>query len=154
MTTLPQLPESGDLTEENPTLIDQKMMGGVNGYAVSAYTKNPNASLAFVEFATNYEMSVKRSGMLGVAPAREDAAEQVGGTSEMIYENLAKGNVILMPSIQEVAQIWTPGETFFTDLAKDVFRQESEKKYTDLESLKKGLEDVDVQIHDAIYTLK
>lgn len=154
MTTLPQLPESGDLTEENPTLIDQKMMGGVNGYAVSAYTKNPNASLAFVEFATNYEMSVKRSEMLGVAPAREDAAEQVGGTSEMIYENLAKGNVILMPSIQEVAQIWTPGETFFTDLAKDVFRQESEKKYTDLESLKKGLEDVDVQIHDAIYTLK
>lgn len=38
MTTLPALPESGDLTEEEPELIDSKSMGGINGYAISAYT--------------------------------------------------------------------------------------------------------------------
>lgn len=154
MTTLPKLPESADLTEENPTLIDSKTMGGVNGYAVSAYTKAPNASLAFVEFAASYEMQVKRSEMLGVAPAREDAAEQVGGISALLYENLEKGTIVLMPSIQEVSQIWTPAQTFFTDIAKDAFRSEGEKKYPDMASLKAGLEAVDTQIHDAIFTLK
>lgn len=154
MTELPKLPESGDLTEENPTLIDSKMMGGVNGYAISAYTKYPNASLAFVDFATSYEMMLKRSEMLGIAPAREDAAEKAGGTSELLYENLEAGNIILMPSIQEVSQFWTPAQTFFTDLAKDAFRPEGEKKYTDLSSFKTGLEEMDAQIYDAIFTLK
>lgn len=154
MTTLPQLPKSGDLTEEDPTLIDSKSMGGVNGYAISAYTKYPNACLAFVNFATSYEMMVTRSEMLGIAPAREDAAEAAGGTSELLYSNLEAGNIVLMPSISEVAQIWTPGQTFFTDLAKDAFRSENEKKYTDLESMKQGLEDVDQEIYDAIFTLQ
>ena len=154
MTTLPQLPASGELTEENPELIDSKTMGGVNGYAVSAYTKYPNACLAFIEFATSYEMMVERSEMLGITPAREDAAKETGGTSELLYQNLENGNITLMPSIQEVSQIWTPGQTFFTDLAKDAFRVENEKKYPDLESLKAGLEEVDQQIYDAVYTLK
>lgn len=154
MTTLPSLPESGDLTEESPNLIESKTMGGVNGYAVSAYTKAPNASLAFVEFAASYEMQVKRSEMLGVAPAREDAAEQVGGVSELLYQNLEKGTIVLMPSIQEVAQIWTPAQTFFTDVAKDAFRSEGEKKYLDIASMKAGLEAIDSQIYDAIFTLK
>ena len=59
-----------------------------------------------------------------------------------------------MPSIKEVAQIWTPAETFFTDLAKDAYRNEGEKKYTDLPALKEGLAQVDTQIYDAIFTLK
>lgn len=154
MTTLPMLPESGDLTEEDPVLVDSKAMGGINGYAVSAYTKAPNACLAFVDFATSYDMMVKRSEMLGIAPARDDAAQTAGGTSELLYENLKSGNVVLMPSITEVAQIWTPAQTFFTDLAKDAFRSDSEKKYTDLASMKEGLEQVDTQIYDAIFTLK
>jgi len=66
--------------------------------------------------------------MLGIdAPAREDAAKEAGGTSELLYQNLENGNITLMPSIQEVSQIWTPGQTFFTDLAKDAFRAENEK---------------------------
>lgn len=154
MTTLPQLPASGDLTEEQPELIDSKTMGGVNGYAVSAYTKYPNACLAFINFATSYDMMVTRSEMLGIAPAREDAAATAGGTSELLYKELETGNIILMPSLQEVSQIWTPGQTFFTDLAKDAFRSENEKKYKDLPSMKAGLEEVDQQIYDAIFTLK
>ncbi len=154
MTTLPMLPESGDLTEENPTLIESKTMGGINGYAVSAYTEYPNDCLAFIEFATSYEMVVKRSEMLGIAPARQDAAETAGGTSELLYQSLADGNIVLMPSIKEVAQLWTPAETFFTDVAKDVFRSESERKYKDLEDFRAGLENMVQQIHDAIFTLQ
>ncbi|MCM1086587.1 MAG: extracellular solute-binding protein [Muribaculaceae bacterium] len=154
MASLPKLPESGDLTEENPTLIDAKMMGGINGYAISAYTKYPNACLAFVDFATSYERMVERSQILGTAPAREDAAETAGGTSRLLYENLESGNIILMPSLREVSQIWTPGQTFFTDLAKDAFRPEAEKKYKDLKSIKEGLAAVDQQIYDAVFTLK
>ena len=108
MTTLPKLPESGDLTDENAECVDTKAMGGVNGYAVSAYTKAPNACLAFVEFATSYEMVAKRSEMLGIAPAREDAAEAAGGIAQMLYANLENGTTVLMPSVQEVSQIWTP----------------------------------------------
>ncbi len=154
MTSLPKLPESGDLTEENPKLIDTMSMGGINGYAISAYTKYPNACLAFVDFATGYEMVVERSKMLGIAPARADAAETAGGTSAILYDRLESGNIVLMPSIAEVAQIWTPGQTFFTDLAKDAFRAEDEKKYPDLASMKSGLENVSKEIYDAIFTLK
>ena len=154
MTALPKLPESGDLSEENPSLIDTKTMGGVNGYAISSYTKCPNACLAFVDFATNYEMIKLRNEKLGIAPAREDVAEELGGLSKQMYENLEKGNVVLMPSIKEVGQIWTPGQTFFTDLAKDSFRPDSEKKFKDLDALKAGLEDMCNQISDAIHTLE
>lgn len=154
MAPVPKLPKSGDLTEENPVWMDSKSMGGVNGYAVSAYTKAPNASLAFVEFASGYEMMKLRNELLGVAPAREDAAEVSGDVSRQLFENLENGNIILMPSIREVAQMWTPGETFFTDIAKDAFRKPDEKKYQDLPSMKEGLEQVDSQIHNAIFTLK
>ena len=154
MTSLPKLPESGDLTEEDPAWIDTKTMGGVNGYAISAYTKAPNACLAFVDFATSYEMMIKRSEMLGIAPAREDAAKAAGGTAEELFSRLEDGNIILMPSVKEVSQIWTPGQTFFIDLAKDVFRPENEKKYKDTAAMKAGLEDMSEQIYNAIFTLE
>lgn len=154
MTTLPKLPESGDLTDGTEDTLESKSMGGINGYAISSYTKAPNACLEFVKFATSYEMVKKRADILGIAPAREDAAKDVGGTSEQLYTNLDKGNIILMPSISEVGQIWTPGKTFFSDLAKDIFRSEDKRKYTDMASMKKGLEDMCTQINDAITTLK
>lgn len=153
MTQVPMLPASADLSEEDPQLIPLKTMGGVNGYAISAYTKAPNACLAFVEFATSYEMVMRRCELLGIAPARSDVAENRGGTSEMIYQKLEEGNVVLMPSVTEVDQIWTPAQSFFSDLAKDAFREPGEKKYDDPEKLKAGLAQVDQQIHDAIFTL-
>lgn len=153
MADVPKLPASGDLTEEAPELIPLKAMGGVNGYAISAYTKSPNACLAFVEFATSYEMELRRNELLGIVPARSDAAAAVGGTSQIIYNNLDAGNIVVMPSIRAVEQIWTPAQTFFQDLAKDAFRTEEEKKYDSLEAIKKGLVAVDEQIYDAVHTL-
>lgn len=153
MTYLPKLPKSGDLMEKNPELMESKAMGGVNGYAVSAYTKAPNACLEFINFATSYNMMLERNKLLGVAPAREDAAKTAGGTSSIIYEKFASGNVVVMPSIQAVAQIWTPAETFFSDITKDAFRPEKEQKYKDLAAFQAGLEAMSKQIHDAIFTL-
>ena len=153
MADVPKLPASGDLTEENPELIPLKAMGGVNGYAISAYTKAPNACLAFVEFAASYDMVMRRNKLLGIVPARSDAAAAVGGISEIIYRNLDAGNIVVMPSIRAVEQIWTPAQTFFQDLAKDAFREDGEKKYTSLEEIKKGLAAVDEQIYDAVHTL-
>lgn len=152
MTSIPKLPASGDLSEENPELIDSIRMGGVNGYAISAYTKAPNACLAFVEFATSYEMVMARNEYLGITSARADVAAQVGGMSQQMFDDMDSGNIIPMPSITEVGQIWTPMETFFTDVAKDAFRT-TDEKYTDLASFKAGLETASGQIHDAIYTL-
>lgn len=152
VTDVPKLPASGDLTEEEPELIPMKTMGGVNGYGISAYTQYPNACLAFVEFATNYEMIMKRHEILGIVPARSDVAEAVGGISEIIFSNLDQGNIVVMPSIRQVEQIWTPAQTFFQDLAKDAFRV-NDKKYSTLEEIKSGLEAVDTQIYDAIHTL-
>lgn len=153
ITGLPRFPASGDLTEEEPELKDSISMGGINGYAVSAYTKAPNACLAFVEFATGYEMMMKRSELLGIAPARNDAATDCGGLSQILYDMLEAGNIVIMPSIQEVAQIWTPLNTLFSDLAKDAFRKEGEQKYIDEASCRAALEAVDKQIYDAIFTL-
>ena len=73
--------------------------------------------------------------------------------SEIMYNNLDAGNIVVMPSIRAVEQIWTPGQTFFEDLAKDAFRPEAEKKYKTLEDIKNGLASVDVQIYDAVHTL-
>lgn len=48
MVNVPKLPVSGDLEDESQGFMDMTVMGGVNGYAISSYTKAPNAALAFV----------------------------------------------------------------------------------------------------------
>lgn len=150
---IPKLPASGDLEDRDGEMIDSVMMGGINGYAISAYTKAPNAALAFVNFATSYEMISLRNELLGIAPARSDVAAEVGGLSETINCNLEEGRIAVMPSTKAVAQIWTPAQTFFSDLAKDSFRLPQEQKYLTEDSLREGLQKVDEQIYSAIHTL-
>ena len=153
VTSVPRLPASGDLTDTGGGSIPCVMMGGVNGYAVSSYTKYPNAALAFVDFATGYEMVMKRHEMLGIVPARADAARETGGLSLVVYETLAAGNLALMPSIRQVAQIWTPMETLFSDIAKDAFRPAAQQKYVTPEDFKQALIKANRQVYDAIWTL-
>ncbi len=150
---IPKLPASGNLEDRDGEMVESRMMGGVNGYAISTYTKAPNAALAFVNFATSYEMITRRNELLGIAPARNDVAEKVGGLSETINANLTEGRIAVMPSTRAVAQIWTPAQTFFSDLAKDPFRVPGEQKYLTIEAMKKGLQKVDEQIYSAIHTL-
>ncbi len=153
-TYIPKLPASGDLEDESRGFIESNMMGGIQGYAISSYTKCPNAALAFVDFATSYDMIKRRNELLGIVPARKDAADGAGGLSVVINGNLESGNITVMPSIKESAQIWTPLQTLFQDLAKDAFRPQAEVKYGTLESIKAALEKVDGQIYDSIFTLQ
>lgn len=148
---VPLLPESGDLNDKEGPTKKMKVMGGVNGYAISSYTKSPNASLEFVKFATSYSLIKKRAQMLSISPAREDVSKEEGGLNNMIYENLNNGNIYVMPSVRELAQVWTPLQTFCAQLADDVLNAKG--KYETDEAIKKGLENVDQQIYDAIHTL-
>ena len=101
------------------------------GMVVDIFTDvEANPSVTTVEKATE---AYKESGadfivaLGGGSPM--DVAKAAGGTAEELFSRLEDGNIILMPSVKEVSQIWTPGQTFFIDLAKDVFRPENEKKY-------------------------
>lgn len=148
---VPKLPVSGDLEDESQGMTDMTVMGGVNGYAVSSYTKAPNAALAFVNFATGYKMINKRCELLGISPARSDIAAELGGLSQTINQNLNEGNIYVMPSVRALAQVWTPLQTFCAILADDVLN--GKNVYVTEEAVKNGLINVDKQIYDAIHTL-
>ncbi len=167
MITVPRLPVSADLAGdawqdtitdmENRTL-ETTMMGGINGYGISAYTKCPNASLAFVEFATSYEQAVLRNEYLGVAPARADAAKTISETDPtvgILFDRLDRGYISIMPAITEVGQIWTPIQSFLIDLSTDPFRVErgEDLMYNSDEAIQMGLQRMVEQIRDAIETL-
>lgn len=153
-----KMPADGDLTKDSSSLGEEDwvktvVMGGINGYGISAYTKHREACISFVNFATSYEMITKRAEMLGIAPTRSDAAEANGGVSSVIFQSLEEHRIQLMPSVKAVDQIWTPVQTLMGDFAKDAFRTEQEKKYSDEGSIQSALEDADQNIYDAIYTL-
>ncbi len=151
MVDVPQLPKSGDLEDSSQGLMDMTVMGGINGYAISSYTKAPNASLAFVNFATSYQMIQRRGELLGISPARSDLAEQLGGLNQTINNNLNLGTIYVMPSVRALAQVWTPLQTFCAKLADDILT--GKNAFITDEALKKGTEMVDKQIYDAIHTL-
>ncbi len=167
MITVPRLPVSGDLTADkwqdtilrmDELTVETTMMGGINGYGISAYTKCPNASLAFVEFATNYEQTVLRHEYLGVAPARADAAATIADTDPtvgILFDRLDRGFISIMPAITEIGQLWTPAESFLIDLSTDPYRKErgDELLYDTDEKIKDGLKRLVEQIRDAIETL-
>ena len=167
MITVPRLPVSGDLTADkwqdtitrmDELTVDMTMMGGMNGYGMSAYTKCPNASLAFIEFATSYEQTILRNQYLGVAPARKDAAAEISKTDPTIgilFNRLDQGLITLMPAITEVGQIWTPAESFLIDLSTDPYRADrgEELLYDSPERIQEGLKRLCTQISDAINTL-
>lgn len=159
---IPDLPVSGDLNDRDGEKITAKVMGGINGYAMSSYTEYPVASLAFINYATSKEMILTRNQYLGVSPVRKDAnaeATEQGDVAAKLMDMLESGAISIMPSVSTVDQIWTPLQTCFTDLATDPYRNAKERKFTDangeisLDKLKNLLDQVDQNIYDAIYTL-
>ncbi len=154
ITNVPSLPKNGDLENRDDEMFTATMMGGVNGYAMSAYTKYPNAALEFINFATSYQMIKKRIELLSIVPARVDLAKEQGGLAETINNNLKEGYISVMPSVSAMGQVWTSAGTFFADLSEDPFREEKKQKYTNEASILEGLMKVDQQIYDAVHTLK
>ncbi len=167
MIPVPRLPVSADLmadpwqdtiTNMEELTLETTMMGGINGYGISAYTKCPNASLAFVEFATSYEQAVLRNQYLGVAPARADAAASISerdATVGILFDRLDRGLISIMPAITEIGQLWTPAESFLIDLSTDPYRADrgEEQLYDTDEKIQAGLRRLADQIRDAIETL-
>lgn len=151
MVDVPQLPVSGDLEDKSQGFKDMTVMGGVNGYAVSSYTKAPNAALAFVNFATSYKMINRRCELLGISPARSDIADELGGLNETINDNLDSGSIYVMPSVRALAQVWTPLQTFCAKLADDALT--GKNAFVSDWALKNGISGVDKQIYDSIHTL-
>ncbi len=161
MVELPaKFPADGNLLTESEKVtswIDTKVMGGVNGYAVSAYTKHKAAAIAFVDFATSYEMITKRSEMLGIVPTRSDVVEAEGNmTAKTVLKALENNRIYLMPSIKAVDQIWTASHTMLSDVAKDAFREKNGEvlKYNTNDKLQEALDKAAKNIYDAIFTLK
>lgn len=167
LVTVPRLPISGDLTSDawEDTITDMEnltvettMMGGINGYGISAYTKAPNASLAFVEFATSYEQALLRNQYLGVSPARADAAATISQNDPvagMLFDRLDRGTISVMPALTETGQIWTPTESFLIDLSTDPYREARGEKllFASDAEIQAGLDRLVGQIRDAIETL-
>lgn len=160
MTELPGLmPKDGNLSTDAAGMTEDDfvktvVMGGVNGYAISSYTKYKDACIEFVNYATGYDMVSQRTEMLGIAPAREDVAKKTGGMTDMIFKSLSEGRIYLMPSIKAVDQIWVPVQTVLGEVAKDAFSTSAEtEKYVTMEDFQKALETIDRNIYDAIFAL-
>ena len=149
-----KMPADGDMCGGGDT-VDTVVMGGVNGYGISAYTEHKDACIEFVNFATSREMIKKRAEMLGIAPTRSDVAEEIGGVTGMIFESLNEGHIALMPSVKAVDQIWDPMRTLLSDVAKDAFREIKGEsvKYADESSMQEALDKASKSIYDAIYSL-
>lgn len=160
---VPALPVSGDLSEDwdSESRLDSVVMGGINGYAISSYTKYPKASLAFLNYATSYEMTVKRNEYLGIAPARKDCNADCtvqADVAHMLLEMTEKGMISIMPTVTGADRIWNPLQTAFTDIATDPYRTGG-KLYTvdgkpDYNALDRLLKQINTQIYDYIYTIK
>lgn len=153
-TSVPKLPKSGDLNDTTGEMSDMKTMGGINGYAISSYTKYPNAALAFIDYASSYEMVKRRHEILSVATCREDLANEGDSLSQNLFMQLKEGKIEIMPSIRETSQIWTPTGTLCKDVANDPYRAESEQKYTTDDAIKSKLDEVCKQIYEAIHALQ
>ena len=151
--TFPSLPKNGDLENPSEETVPMKSMGGINGYAMSSYTKYPKASLAFINFATSYEMVKKRQEILEIAPCRSDVSEESDNLSQDLFDKVSNGEIELMPSISSVGQIWYPTQSFLADLAADPSRPESEQLYNTLDKLQAKLDEVSQDIYDAIHLL-
>ena len=155
MIELPRkMPADGDLSKNGAT-VDTVVMGGVNGYGISAYTEHKEACIEFVSFATSREMIKRRAEILGIAPTRSDVAEEIGGVTGLIFDSLNAGHISLMPSVKAVDQIWDPMRTLLSDVAKDAFRENKGEsvKFGDEASMQEALDKASKSIYDAIYTL-
>ena len=149
----PRLPKDGDITKELNDLEGETFapttMGGVNAFGISAYTKYPKASLAFVKFVSEYENLKWRCEALGAVPARLDLAEELGGVSEMLSERVEEGLVYMMPSTRDTQYIWDPLSSLFNDVATDNTTRNS-PVYTTSEALQGALEKLVNDIRSAM----
>lgn len=151
MTKVPALPLSGDLTDREGETMDMTVMGGINGYAISSYTKAPNAALAFLEFASRKEWIARRCELLGIVPARADVVEEEGGVAEDVYDDLLNGRIYIMPGERAMTQVWASLGSLLRFIAEDGLANGT--AYDTDDKLIAAMKKLDEDIYSAIHTL-
>ena len=151
MTKVPALPVSGDLTDREGETMDMTVMGGINGYAISSYTKAPNAALAFLEFASRKEWIARRCELLGIVPARADVVEEEGGVAEDVYDDLLNGRIYIMPGERAMTQVWASLGSLLRFIAEDGLANGT--AYDTDDKLIAAMKKLDEDIYSAIHTL-
>ncbi|MGZ9586568.1 sugar ABC transporter substrate-binding protein [Paenibacillus marinisediminis] len=87
-----------------------KTFSGVKSWYVNSYTKYPNASKLFAEFASNKEAQMKSYEMTGAVPSNNEAAADPKVANDpftlAVLEQFK--NSYPMPSIPEMGTVWSP----------------------------------------------
>ena len=148
---MPALPVSVDLYDREGETMDMTVMGGINGYAVSSYTKAPNAALAFLEFASRKEWIARRCELLGIVPARADVVEEEGGVAEDVYDDLLNGRIYIMPGERAMTQVWASLGSLLRFIAEDGLA--NGMAYDTDDKLIAAMKKLDADIYSAIHTL-
>ena len=150
-TKVPALPVSGDLTDREGETKEMTVMGGIHGYAISAYTKSPNAALAFLEFASSEEWIQRRCELLGIVPARTDVVQKQGGVAADVYDDLLSDRIYIMPGERAMTQVWASLGSLLRFIAEDGLQ--NGLAYDTDEKLVAALQNLDAEIYNAIHTL-
>lgn len=151
MTKVPALPLSGDLYDREGETMDMTVMGGINGYAISSYTKAPNAALAFLEFASRKEWIARRCELLGIVPARADVVEEEGGVAADVFDDLLNGRIYIMPGERAMTQVWASLGSLLRFIAEDGLANGT--AYDTDDKLIAAMKKLDEDIYSAIHTL-
>lgn len=150
-TKVPALPVSGDLTDREGETKEMTVMGGIHGYAISAYTKSSNAALAFLEFASSEKWVQRRCELLGIVPARADVVQVQGGVAADVYDDLLADRIYIMPGERAMTQVWASLGSLLRFIAEDGLQNGT--AYDTDEKLAAALQDLDAEIYKAIHTL-
>lgn len=91
---------------------------GVKGYAVSAFSKYPQAGRLFARFATTKESQLNDFNAIGTLPANKEAAADPAVTADPLLVGILEqfNNSYPMPAIPEMGNVWGPGQAAMADI--------------------------------------
>ncbi|RKP54166.1 maltose ABC transporter substrate-binding protein [Cohnella endophytica] len=91
---------------------------GVKGFAVSSFTKYPNAAKLFARFASTKENQLLYYSELGFLPSNNEAAADPAVTADPLVVGILEQfkNSYPMPAIPEMGNVWGAGQAALTDI--------------------------------------
>ncbi|TFE30596.1 sugar ABC transporter substrate-binding protein [Cohnella luojiensis] len=91
---------------------------GVKGFAVSSFTKYPNAAKLFSRFASTKESQLNYYTELGFLPSNNEAAADPTVTADPLVVGILEQfkNSYPMPAIPEMGNVWGAGQAALTDI--------------------------------------
>jgi arabinogalactan oligomer/maltooligosaccharide transport system substrate-binding protein len=91
---------------------------GVKGFAVSAFTKYPNAAKLFARYASTKDAQLLYYKDLGFLPSNNEAAQDPTVTADPLVVGILEQfkNSYPMPAIPEMGNVWGAGQAALTDI--------------------------------------